>query len=70
MEYNEIAAKRHKKLKSYCVYAPFASLRGYSLFPFCSLCCGLFSNPREQIKLVRSSNAVNGLAIATGTAFR
>ena len=31
MEYNGIAAKRRKKLKSYCFYAPFASLRGYSL---------------------------------------
>jgi len=30
MEYNGIAAKRRKKLKSYCFYAPFASLRGYS----------------------------------------
>jgi hypothetical protein len=33
MEYNGIAAKGRKKLKSYCFYAPFASLRGYSLFP-------------------------------------
>ena len=31
MEYNGIAAKRRKKLKSYCFYAHFASLRGYSL---------------------------------------
>ena len=44
MEYNELAAKRRKKHKSYCFYAPFASLRGYSLFRFCSLCYGLFSN--------------------------
>ncbi len=43
MEHNEIAAKRHKKLESYCFYAPFASLRGYAFFPSCSLCCGLFS---------------------------
>ena len=39
----EIAAKRHKKRKTYCFYAPFASFRGYSFFPLCSLCCGLFS---------------------------
>jgi hypothetical protein len=43
MEYNEIAAKRRKKLKSQCLYAPFAFLRGYSPVPFCSICCGLFS---------------------------
>jgi len=43
MESNGIAAKRRKKLRSYCFYAPFASLRGYSLFQFCSLCYGLTS---------------------------
>ena len=43
MEDNEIAAKRHKKRKTDCFYAPFASFRGYSLFPLCSLCCGLIS---------------------------
>ena len=32
MEDNEIAAKRHKKRKTDCFYAPFASFRGYSLF--------------------------------------
>ncbi|MCX6922589.1 MAG: hypothetical protein NT154_05145 [Verrucomicrobia bacterium] len=32
-QYNEIAAKRRKKRKTYCSYAPFASFRGYSLFP-------------------------------------
>jgi len=40
MEYNEIAVKRLKKRKTNCFYAPF---RGYSLFPLCSLCCGLIS---------------------------
>ena len=43
MEDNEIAAKRHKQRKTDCFYAPFASFRGYSLFPLCSLCCGLIS---------------------------
>jgi len=43
MESNGIAAKRRKKRRSYCFYAPFASLRGYSLFRFCSLCYGLTS---------------------------
>jgi hypothetical protein len=43
MENNEIAAKRHKKRKTYYFYAPFASFRGYSLFPLCRLCCGLVS---------------------------
>jgi hypothetical protein len=33
MEYSEIAAKRREQLESYCIYAPFASLRGYSPFP-------------------------------------
>jgi len=42
MEYNEIAAKR-QELKSQFLYAPFASLRGYSPVPFSSLRCGLFS---------------------------
>jgi len=46
MEDNEIAAKRHKKRKIECCYAPFASFRGYSLFPLCSLCCGLSSKPK------------------------
>ena len=46
MEDNEIAAKRHKKRKTDCFYAPFASFRGYSLFPLCSLCCGLISKPK------------------------
>ena len=46
MEDNEIAAKRHKKRKIECFYAPFASFRGYSLFPLCSLCCGLISKPK------------------------
>ena len=44
MEDNEIAAKRHKQRKTDCVYGPFASFRGYSLFPWCRLGCGLISN--------------------------
>ena len=43
MEYNETAAKRHKKRKTYCFYAPFASFCGYSLLQLCILCCGLIS---------------------------
>ena len=43
MEDNEIAAKRHKKRKTDCFYAPFASFCGYSLFPLCRLCCSLLS---------------------------
>ncbi len=50
MEDNEIAAKRHKKRKTDCFYAPFASFCGYSLFPLCRLCCGLLSNlPRATL---------------------
>ena len=33
MEYNEIAAKRRKKRKKSCFYAPFALFRGYSVLP-------------------------------------
>ena len=51
MEDDEIAAKRHKKRKTYCFYAPFASFRGYALFPLCSLCCGLISNYQESDQL-------------------
>ena len=43
MEYNEIAVKRLKKRKTHYFYVPFAPFRGYSLFPLCSLCCGLIS---------------------------
>jgi hypothetical protein len=51
MEYNEMAAKRRKKRKTYCLYAPFASFRGYSLSPLCSLCCGLMSKPGNRTGL-------------------
>ncbi len=44
MEDNKIAAKRHKKRKIDCFYAPFAPFRGYSLSPLWSLCCGLISS--------------------------
>jgi len=47
MENNVIAAKRHKKRKTDCFYAPFASFRGYSLFPLCSLSCSLLSNAKN-----------------------
>ena len=45
MEDREIAAKRHKKRKTDCFYAPF---RGYSLFPLCSLCWGIISTPNAD----------------------
>ena len=60
MEDNEIAAKRHKKYKTYCLYAPFASFRGYSLCPSCSLYCGLISrwlhvlSPRSCQRLLKA----------------
>jgi len=43
MEYNEIAAKRRKKRKTYCSCAPLAPFRGYYLFRLCSLCCAFIS---------------------------
>ena len=71
MEDNEIAAKRHKKRKTDCFYAPFASFRGYSLFPLCRLCCGLISIcaanpliglPRPARLSIRPANAVDNPA--------
>jgi hypothetical protein len=41
MEYIEIAAKRRKKRRKSCVYAPFVLFRGYSFGLACCLCSEL-----------------------------
>ena len=47
---NEIAAKRHKQRKTDCFYAPFASFRGYSLFPWLCLPCGIINMPTARVE--------------------
>ena len=49
-EYNEIAAKKRKQRKTDCFYAPFASFRGYSLFPWLCLPCGIINMPAARVE--------------------
>ena len=41
IEYRKMAAKKRKKRRSSCVFAPFAPFCGYSFGPACGLCYGL-----------------------------
>ncbi len=50
-----MAAKRRKKRKSTCFFAPFAPFCGYSFGPPCGLCYGILSKRGWKIKTARLS---------------